>query len=91
MTKEKLESTNLNPEEKIALQESLAAMGAPSGESFLKRCGSIFFGTIYALSLFVFGFLFSIVAAVVLPFFLPFSYIRGSRKGSNPLKDILKK
>ena len=90
-TKTKRESPELTTTEKEQLAENLARLGESSGNSFLKRCSTIFFSTVYSISLFFFGALFGILATLLLPFFLPFSYLAGAIKGNNPIKSILKR
>tara|TARA_R110002110_G_scaffold240029_3_gene456144 strand:- start:1061 stop:1345 length:285 start_codon:yes stop_codon:yes gene_type:complete len=94
MTEEKKKEKTpieLSKEEQEELAKNLDRLASQSGRTFLNRCKGIFFGTIYVLAMSIAGFVLSIVAAIFLPFFLPFSYLRGLKKGEDPLRKILEK
>ena len=82
--KEKTEKRNPAQEEKPQPDESgpeqEGERSPPSGDGrgVLKRIGAFFFAVIFVASMIFFGFVFGILAAVILPFYLPWKYLRGT-------------
>tara|TARA_R110001606_G_scaffold385162_1_gene548567 strand:- start:931 stop:1212 length:282 start_codon:yes stop_codon:yes gene_type:complete len=76
--KEKTEKEKITEEGKKAVAEALVESRKPQ---FGKRIAKLFYGTIYFSTMGVFALIFSLVAILVLPILLPFSYLYSAFKG----------